>query len=260
MKSDKKRLGKKFVWRDEFYVKAYELAKTGMSDDHLAKALGVTVVTLNKWKRIRPAFKDAIDKANREVAKSGVSSFLDYVYDRLTPELQVLWDEINACDEEDNGTLRMEALLSRAGTRARQHLFIHALIARNFNASRACRAVNISVGTLNTWMQDPQFSQMIDEIHFHKKNFFEGALIGLVKARDPSAIIFANRTFNRDRGYGDKTTIEHTGQVNHAHAVINVDELDLPLEQRKEILLKLRAKQEAVVAAVPALGMILDQD
>ena len=43
-----------------------------------------------------------------------------------------------------------------------------------------------------------------------------------------SAIIFANRTLNRDRGYSEKLLVEHSGTIQHL--LIPLQRLNLPME------------------------------
>jgi len=232
---------KSYKWKDEFYVLAYRLAREGNSDNGIAKALGLTHEALRYQMKRRPALKEAIEEGRKPDA---VKTFQDYVYKRLSPRLKWLWDKVNECEKKVNGVARIEALLEKAGLRARQHLFVHAFLRSNFNASEACRKVNISKKTFDSWrLRDPDFAELVDkELHWHKENFFEGALIKLVAEGHPSAVIFANRNINRHRGY-DKD--EDDGQVlhTHLHTVIDVDELDLPLETKKQILGGLRKKQ-----------------
>ena len=54
----------KKVWKDENYIHAYELAKSGMSEIKMAQALGVSTATLRKWKDTKPALRFAIEKAS----------------------------------------------------------------------------------------------------------------------------------------------------------------------------------------------------
>lgn len=236
-----------WAWDDRNYVKAYQYASQGMSDKAMASALGVTETTLRKWKEKNEAFREAIEEGRKEVQEeSATVTFRDYVYKRLPPDLQDLWDDINACEKRKNGIERIEALLEKRGQKARQHLFLYALTAANFNASLACRKVGISVRTLQLWTRnDPEFARLMDEIHFHKGNFFESALIKKVKQGDTSAVIFANSTFNRDRGYSTKVIHEHKGsvEVTHKH-IVDLSKINLPLEVRKQILEAIEAQEK----------------
>jgi hypothetical protein len=60
-----------------------------------------------------------------------------------------------------------------------------------------------------------------------------------------SATLFANRTLNRDRGYGDKTQIEVSGSLNHNHKnLINFEDLGLPPEVLRVIYEAVKEKKE----------------
>src|SRR5690606_14891883 len=108
-----------------------------------------------------------------------------------------------------------------------QQLFCHALLHTAYDISKACHMVGISFNTLNKWRNDLEFLQMLEEVQFHKKNFFENALIGLVGESHPGAVIFANRTLNADRGYSDKLELTHetkeTGRMNFDIADLDLD-------------------------------------
>lgn len=237
-------------WNDTYYLRAFELAKDGFSDSKIASCLGISPITFTTWKQQRPALRDALERARKENSPKE-ETFADYVYNRLPDYLQELWDKINLCDQVTNGIQRMEALLSNAGKTARQHLFTYALVKANFSISDACRSVNISRTTYNKWVQDdPLFSELMDEIHWHKGNFFEAALVERVKEGDSACTIFANRTFNKERGYGAevalKGKVEHTHS--HLHAHIKVDELDLPIETRRQLLAAVQKRKELPIA------------
>jgi len=240
----------KIIWKTTNYVTAYEFARQGLSDARIAESMGISKVTLRKWRKNRPAFKEAIVRGRGIVnGKSEITEYHEYIFGKLPLHLQELWEEITWAEVELNPIKRVEALLVDHGKRARQHLFIHALVASNFNVSASCSKVNISRKTFEHWVtNEPDFAELMDEMTWHKKNYFESALIRLVARGDTSAILFVNRTQNRDRGYNDKQVVEHQGTINHNHTVIQVDKLDLPLDVRRTILEAVRAQrhQEAI--------------
>lgn len=226
---------------------AYECARAGMSIQKMAEYFNAEWRTIAKWIKTQPLFAEAVNRGKTYYKQeNGVVTFRDYVYKRLSPELQELWDEINACEKERNGLARMEALFKRKGLRARQHLFLYAYTASSFNASVACRKVGISKDTLELWIEkDPEFAKLEREIHWHKGNFFESALVGAVKAKETAAILFANRTFNKDRGYGIKVEHQVNGQINHTHHhTVDIDALQLPIEVRRALLDAMEKEEE----------------
>lgn len=236
-------------WDERHAVTVYELARTGMKDAQIAQALGISRTSFMKWQDKHPAVNFALERARaNSPGSTGTLTFREYVYKRLPDDLKAVWDKINAPETLKSGTARVEALLSRNGRTARQHLFLYALVHANFNASEACRKVNISKGTLDKWVEDdPGFGQLLKEIDWHKANFFEGALVGQVKEGDTAAIIFANKTFNKSRGYGEKSQLDVnvSGQVDVHHNVLDIDQLDLSIECRREILSAIQKQKEA---------------
>lgn len=232
------------VWKDEYYLRSYQLARSGMSDIKVAKALGVTYKTFKRWKVKKRALRNALQDA-RTVDK-GFTQFRDYVYDRLPENLQQLWDELMMTDRM-NTYEKVEQLLSNQGKKGRQHLFLYAMVNSNFDPTAACRAVNITRKTLMHWCEtEPEFAELMEELEVAKKDFFEAALVQGVKEGDPNLIKFANMTKNVDRGYNPKTVIAHEGSIEHNHNVMKVDELDLPIEDRRKLLEALRNRREAL--------------
>lgn len=226
-------------WNDRFLFLAYDLAKAGMSEARINGALGISHCAMYAWKKTRPLFALALaEGASRKINADGSQqNFFEYLHDRLPDELLELWEEIDLCQTERNGVKRMETLFARHGLRTRQHFFLHALARSLFDASAACRFVGISLKTLNSWItDDPDFATLMDEIHWHKKNFFENHLMTLVDDGDPAAVLHVNKTINSDRGYGTKMELNVSGQVNHVHAIVDLDALELPIEIRRAIL------------------------
>lgn len=225
-------------WKDEFYVEAYRLAKQGLTNPKIASAIGVSTRTFAIWRKAKPALRKALEDARSDDDKKATDTIEQYALANLSPELQELWHEINYWHSEDNGVAAGEALL-KAGKQGRQSLFLHAVLAFNFDITRATQVCQLSHNTIQHWTRtDPQFAELLDELRFHVGNFYESALTRLVAEGNTAATIFANRTFNSGRGYGQKVQVEHSGSVeqNHNHLVIDVDKLDLPLNVRKQIL------------------------
>src|SRR5262249_7608279 len=140
-----------------------------------------------------------------ERGRNKAAHFREYVLHRLSPSLQQVWDKLTQFEKAKDGAALAQSLLERQGTYARRALFIHALIACNFNVSAASRRMGISHNLYYQWLRDDEaFAELVREIRCHIGDFFEAALVELVDRREPSVVIFANKTFNRDRGYGDK--------------------------------------------------------
>lgn len=162
------------------------------------------------------------------------AEFIEYVYKMLPPDAQAVWDKISEFDKTKN-SIRKSELLRSQPDKIKQFLFVHALVVGRFNVSEACRKVEVSKDTYDRWtLSDPGFAKLIEEVIWHKANFFESALTGLVYQGDTSATIFANKTFNRNRGYDTKTEIHVTGGVLHGH--LDIDSMNLPLHVRQQLL------------------------
>jgi hypothetical protein len=222
----------KQVWTDDNYVKAYILARSVTTKERIAKGLGVTKLTLMRWMKAKPALRKAIAMGRGQ--EGSAKTLSDWVYARLPPEVQVIWNRINKYEKVKNGVARIEAMLENTGKQARQQLFLHAYIVGGFNVSEACRKTNTCRKVWEQWYKtDPDFHTIMDEMLEHKKNFMEGALMDLIAMRDTSAVIFANKTFNADRGYAPKMQLDVKGEINHTHKVLQVSKLQLPPEVKR---------------------------
>ena len=233
-------------------VDIYALALRGYVDSRVARFIGITPECLTLWKRKHPSVRYALELARKHTLE-GRYSFKSYVKGRMNSKVRAIWDKIEVWAEDDDGQKRIKALLNGYPIKVRQSLFFHAWVSHSFNASSACRFVGINKTTLEKWKLMPQFIRLMDELKFHRNNFFEEKLIDQVAMGDPSAIQFVNRTANRDRGYGEKIEVENTGTVKH-ELVLDLDKLSLSLACRKEILDAMRAykAKQAQKAIEPA--------
>lgn len=226
-------------WQDEYYLRCYELAKEGKDDHQISKILGVDPRRFSAWVRSKPALAEALEKARKETGKSG--KFQEYVFGRLPQSLKELWQQIMEIHTDENADFlgeELDRLLEGRGERARQHLFLYALIKYNFSLTAARRSVNITPSVYKRWCQDPEFSDLVYSVHECKKDFFESALVELVGKGDTSAVIFANKTINRDRGYQERQEHAVAANISHRHQID-----DLPLEVKRQVLLALQNKE-----------------
>lgn len=228
----------------------YELARAGESDNKIAETLGLSIAGFRKWKTGKRMVNLALKKARAAINNNNTHTFSEYVYGRLPDNLQELWEEINAAEESDNVAEIIDSFMGDVASRkrARQHLFVYALVHTAFNPSEACRIVGIARTTYQSWTEEPAFQELLTYIHEAKKDFFEGALIQRVIDGDTSATIFVNRTQNADRGYNEKLTVDHRGTVqhNHLHAHITFDQIvnHLDVETQRKVLHAIRVVKE----------------
>lgn len=238
----RQKLSSKFKPSVATVIEVYDAFLREPAKEKVAKILECKHETLNiclrKWKSLQIAKDMADEKRGSE------GSFSKYVFKHLSLEAQKVWEDIEFFgDMETSSFEKINGMLSGQPKRIRQELFVHALIHSGFNISEACRQVHLPRLTLEKWKrEDLEFRQLIEEIQWHKKNFFEGKLISLVEQENPAAVMFVNRTVNADRGYSEKLKIEHSGKVDAGG--IDIDELDLDFETRQKILLAIRKKKE----------------
>lgn len=222
-----------------FIIDFYDAWLREDTANHVAAALKMTPYQLTYWFRTHPELNEV--KKVAEERRQKKNTLAGYIYDRLSKEAREAWDLMQFWKEADGGYEKVDLLLGRKSKKIRQELFIHGLVHTGFDMNEACRMTGISKRTLLLWKQeDLQFRQMVEEIHWHKKNFFERALINLVEERHPSAVMFVNRTVNADRGYTEKIQVEHQGTIN---AGFELDDLDLDIETKRKLLKAIRERE-----------------
>jgi hypothetical protein len=232
------------AWQDSNYLRAYELARAGLQNKRIAQALGVDNHTLTAWVKARPALREALAQGRARAV-----NFREHVLGRLPPALQQLWDQLDQFDSAKGGAALAQALLEGQGATVRKQLFVYALIDSNFKVAAASRKVGISHNLYYQWMQcDEEFAELIREVRSQVGDFFEAALVDLVGRGVPSVVIFANKTFNRSRGYGD----EPPERPRADPRVLDLDTLDLSAEVREALLEAIRRQAQGQAAGALA--------
>lgn len=203
-------------WKPIFLLEIYRMTRAGLPDRDICTSLGISPQTLWNWSRDKSELKEALEIARKERAEG--ETMPAWVYSHLSPTLRAIWDDIGRWEEEKNPIARIEMILSDGGMRVRQQLFLHALCVYGFSPSRAMQKVNITKVELDRWLnEDVDFASLVEEVQWHKGNFFEEKLVNLVAEGNPAAVMFANKTYNSKRGYGvtSKLEVEHSGTVQH---------------------------------------------
>tara|TARA_R110000824_G_scaffold227945_2_gene415757 strand:+ start:828 stop:1223 length:396 start_codon:yes stop_codon:yes gene_type:complete len=77
--------------------------------------------------------------------------------------------------------------------------------------TQSCNQSNVSRAMYYRWLEQELFNQAVEETKETTKDFGEHALYKLIKEGNPSAVIFFNKTKNKNRGYIEKTELEHSG-------------------------------------------------
>ena len=231
------------LFKTRFLIDIYELALAGASDKTIAKHLGVSTAGFCGWKQEKKLVRYALKKAMKKRAVNEDTDWRGYIRGKLPPKIQDVWDKITEFEQESNGYTKIESLLNGKGRHVRQQLLVYAMLYTGFNTSKALRKVAISRSEFNKWKEnDPEFMELLDEIKFIQKDFFEEGLIKLVRRGDSPAIIHVAKTFNRDRGYGEHTELRVSGNI--GFIPIPIHELDLPVEVQRILLEALREKEK----------------
>lgn len=237
-------------WRPMYLVRIYQMLKLEMREIDIAQALSVDVTTLRSWRRRIPEVAETYKLVDKE---QRANTLPEWIYGNLSPELRNIWDRIMEWeadarnDPQSNGIQRIELMLQDQGTQVRQQLFLYALTQCSFSPSKALQKVRISKRELDRWInQDPGFAELLSEIEWHKGNFFESSLVRLVEENNPIAILFANKTFNADRGFNPARKVEMNVSGNVSHTTFDMADL-LPLlreETVSEIMTAIRSVEE----------------
>jgi hypothetical protein len=238
---------KRTAWDDRYYVRAYEYARAGLSENKVLRALGLPRAALRR----KPALGDAIC---RGASRGKEFDLKEYVYGRLPPELQRVWDRYERLrDEGKEDTAKARLLFGRRGERARQYLYLHALMTSHFNSTEARRVVGVEPTEWQRWDGDPLFRQLAANILIVKKDYAEGGLFAGIARGDTAAAVFVNSTLNRDRGYDRKITVKHEGRLDHLHAQVDFDAVLklVSVEAQTEILSAVRRLRDAPRPALP---------
>ena len=174
-----------------------------------------------------------------------IPNIVDYCYTKLPLTVRGIWDEMRdiQTDGGDPSGEATEQLLRLHGKPVRQRLFIHAIVWTNFNMNKAARLCNITFASVQSWLEDPNFRELLKELEWQKKNFFENAFLQKVAEGDSAAIIHAVKTQLKDRGYNEKVVVEHQGIVQHEHNQgFNINALldDLSINAKHEVLMAMR--------------------
>lgn len=201
------------------YIREKNLAKVARSMDMGPSKL---LDLIEKHEELKQAKNMADDNRGKNILGAWCVSM-------LSPESRKTWEKINSIDSFD----LVQEVFKGKSVKLKQEVFCQAMLHTGFNSSKACQMVGIRYRDLEMWKTDFDFCQMLEELQFHKKNFFENSLVGLVEERYPGAVLFVNRTLNADRGYGEKLQIEEKGgNVSQ----FDISDLDLDLPTMKKVL------------------------
>lgn len=235
-------------WDNKWYVRSFALASNGMGNEDIARSLGIPPRRFARWITEDDALRDGLEEARKP--KTGYADFKAFIYEKLPRKVKELWDELDAIRSlpriDRTRSERRKAvleLIDLSAPRHQQALFLHALIKCNFISNNACLETGISPGTVEGWCRnDEKFRRLVEGIHEFKGDFYESCLVDLCRQGDSAAIIFANKTANRKRGYAPELNINTNSESVVRHEV-SVE--DLPTDAKRAVLAAIRAKNVA---------------
>jgi hypothetical protein len=245
-------MAKKRHYDPLWLIKVYQYTRDGItSKSEMARLLGITYGRFRKLLACKQVLRDAIqlgvDDRNSDKPGDGLKK---YVYNCLTPQAREVWNNLmelrKQCKGRKGWDNRAEFDWRNITKAVKQQVFLHAIIYFGYNPSKACEFTGVSKFDIVNWCnRHPEFKDLYDQIKWHLGNFYESALVKAVRRGDTAAILHVNRTFNRDRGYGERSTveIEHSGKVEHR---ITQEEIlkELSLEVRQAYLEVMKRKRQ----------------
>jgi hypothetical protein len=99
--------------------------------------------------------------------------------------------------------------------------------------SSACKAAGIRRCTYYQWRdRDPEFREACLEAYEERKDFAESILFEKIREKDTTSVIFYLKTQCKDRGYVEKSVLEHAGSAKNPMKL----QLILPKEQLDEVM------------------------
>lgn len=240
-------------------VDIYRYARTGLNDKGIAKKLGISGPAFVLWQKKKASVRYALACGRKEWKKERELNWVEYVKGKLSPKQLKTWNTLTKYTSELNGYAKAKELLKGKSNKVRQELLIYALLTSGFSLSKALKTCGIERKTFLFWVEnDPDFTDLINEVSEIQKDFFEESLMRLIRSGDSPATIFAARTKLRNRGYGEKVEVEH--QHIHTHAVLPLGQLNLPVEMLRTLAeaVETREKKALNAAAIPIESKVLE--
>ena len=244
-------------WQDVFLFKVYAMVMDGRNQEDIIRELDISDDLWYRWKRERPLLRLAYTTAQQDRSKKTVD-FGEYCVTKLSKEARAIWDKLKEIDKTDDTDVetkheKISRIMTGINIKLRQQIFFQAYVSRRFNVSRAMDLAGVDAREYGEWKSnDPNFLLLFDEMTRRKKDFFEQQLVALTEMGSEQAILFVNRTVNRDRGYNDKIDVNVTGAISHEHRhmmEINFETLELPIETLRQVHVAIKKQQETILEA-----------
>lgn len=253
-------------YKPELLPKIGILAYEGLNNQEIAKGIGVSYLTLWKWKDYAPLAWYAIRIGRKRYKKklerkSNNTELNDFIYGKLPPELKEYWDYIMDAYSKDPGITiaQLDTKLGDTAVEAKMALFFHAWYKYNFNVSEARRRINVPAREWEKWLKDPVFTAIFEQMDVIKGDFFESHVVKLVKRGHAGITQAANEAFNKKK-YGRKLGVEYSGGIEHHHShTFDISTLNLPVKVQRVVLDAIRhqrALEAGETVPVPAKEIV----
>ena len=230
------------IYKTRMLVDIYKMAFAGYTQKYMAKKLGITTGGFSLWIKKKSSVRYALRMGRKDRSETEEGTFSEYIRGRLSKKMQKYWDYICAYEKTQNGYVKIKMMLDDKGERVKQKLLVFSLVYTGFDLSKALKRVAIDRRVFNRWKEnDMRFVSLLHEVEQVQKDFYESALVKLVKSGDSPAIRFVNRTKNKDRGYTETSEVN----VTHGGAIgvmpLPVGELNLSPGCKRELLAAVKA-------------------
>ena len=102
----------------------------------------------------------------------------------------------------------------------KQAAFAVLLYNRGGDIAQTCNDIGISRATWRSWIEESEeFAQSCIDVTESLVDLATGKLVENVRAGNSKDIQFLLKTLGRNRGFGEKVELAHTGTIAHAHGI-----------------------------------------
>lgn len=96
--------------------------------------------------------------------------------------------------------------------REKQNRFIKELINQNYHITNTCKKLGIPNSNYYKWKaKDKNFVAVLEKLRDQEVDVIEDSFRDLIKERNPQAVIFGLKTRGKDRGYVERSEVQHFG-------------------------------------------------
>ena len=259
---------------------ARQVCASGVSRNGLAIRWDVSPGSINRWIKTNAEFRTAVETGEAEWAKTKKTNkpstnhptpiepwqslrgeppliprlinrsqetsqnpnLWPFIFGYLPPPLLPTWELICECLA---GSCRdTREVIQPLTNHEKTHLFLFAYSQNHFNTTAALLALNMTRQELEKWIaEDFEFASAWHDTAWHRRNTYEAALMRAVINGEVSAIIFANRTLNRKRGYGESPPVPVTTEPAKPKSTVPISSLDLPFQLKVDLLKAIRKQR-----------------